>query len=651
MIYLFRREMKKWQSVLWVVLASLAISTVSMVFFRQRNLSEIKVATVNGSPIYFDQFRKTLATVQERVNGLRPLARAYGMSEEMFLQSFLGVSSAEEMALNNCVRDKLFDDVKNSFSLQLDHEWFRNELLKIVPSFVDQNGAINMIAYQNHLMQRGMTPASFEKTVSEELKRDSVQRFIQNSAYVPQFVMKELLAREHTAKRFEIATFSLDHFLAIAKKEVVSDKDLHAFYLTKKEEFRVSEKRKVSYWVIDTESYARSIDIDQAAVRNFYEKNKSANYRIAPKIKVRHILIKNTTKNAADTAQKLYKEVIAAPDSFAALARQNSNDDKTASNGGLVDFFAKGTYSHEFELAAFRLQNAGDIAPIVKTTEGFEIVQLVERKAASEKPFEVVKEEIERTLRTKRAHGILRSEIEATIRNAKDSKDIFFKFVQKLQLKEESLGLVSADIKQEGPAGAIIRSIFAGNKQDKVFGYLPYENKYLIYHQSAIEKSYIPALENIKVPLHHAYVSERAETLIKEKLHDTRAALLSKKLTMNQLKETPGVSLMATDFAIKPSELKQAGDDRMLKEKLFTLSDLHHVLQYEQNGHFCLARVVEMKPKTVNLLQTEELKIIKQEKYKSASQQVGAFIASLNKNAKIEVDKKMLSSQRTDVKD
>ena len=70
---------------------------------------------------------------------------------------------------------------------------------------------------------------------------------------------------------------------------------------------------------------------------------------------------------------------IADGEDFGEMARRYSEDLNSATNGGDLGFFARGTFMAEFEEAAFALE-AGEISPPVRTDVGLHIIKLEERK-------------------------------------------------------------------------------------------------------------------------------------------------------------------------------------------------------------------------------------------------------------------------------
>ncbi len=77
---------------------------------------------------------------------------------------------------------------------------------------------------------------------------------------------------------------------------------------------------------------------------------------------------------------KVLRDRIIKGENFATLAILYSEDPGSASKGGELGMFNRGTMYPEFEAAAFNLTNPGDVSEIIKTEAGYHIIQLIERK-------------------------------------------------------------------------------------------------------------------------------------------------------------------------------------------------------------------------------------------------------------------------------
>ncbi len=85
-----------------------------------------------------------------------------------------------------------------------------------------------------------------------------------------------------------------------------------------------------------------------------------------------HILV-----GTNELAEQLYAQVSSDPDSFGAVAAESSIDQGTASNGGDLGWFPRGTMVLPFEEVAFSLE-PGEIAPPFQTEFGWHIVMVTE---------------------------------------------------------------------------------------------------------------------------------------------------------------------------------------------------------------------------------------------------------------------------------
>ncbi len=646
MIYMFRKEMRKWQNVLWIVLASMVLGTLSGVMFGPKRSSDAHVAKVNGYPITFDQYRKALLEIQERINSIRQMAKAYGMSEEVFLQAY-GFDNPQALALDNCVQEKLYDCVKDQLSMRVDQQWFAQELVKSMPHLVDAAGRVNISAYHDYLQRLSMTPAEFEARRAEEIKRDMLLKFVQHTAYVPLFIAKEAAVRALASRSFSVVTCKIDHFIPAAQNLAADEKELNAFFLSHKDQYRELERRSGTYWEINTKAFVDAVDIDNSMAMQFYEKHKAALYRIPPKVKVRRLLMKSVNNGLPPTATDVLKQAKDKPGQFAALVKQYSASDTDVKNGGIIDFFDKGTHDPEFEKAAFRLKETGEISPIIKTKVGYEILQLVERLNAGEKSFDSVKSDIIASMRAKRAMNELRAELEQTVRMSKSDAKSIDVFVAKYRLSAHRTEMLTeADAKGSGVESLLAKKLFAAQSKTSVSGYFVHDDRYILYQLDEVKKSYIPVFAEVKAGVAKDFIKSQANVIAKRTIKEMRAAVLAGKKSLSEVAAELKASYLKTEMITKSSELKEFGNERGFKEKLLGLTDSAHVLFFAHDSNFYLAKIESMKQPEKACFDQEIAKYAKLEQAKIGSLQTGAFIASLHRNAKIEVENKnMLEMQ------
>jgi peptidyl-prolyl cis-trans isomerase C len=147
-----------------------------------------------------------------------------------------------------------------------------------------------------------------------------------------------------------------------------------------------------------------SVKLDDAAVEKYYDDHK-ADYEV---LKARHILIRAkgapmqplpgkpelTDEEALAKAQAIRKRLLAGED-FATLAKAESDDSGSATQGGDLGDFRKGMMVPPFETAAFAAK-VNEITEPVKTPFGYHLIKVESHQT---KPLAEVRPEIEKKLR------------------------------------------------------------------------------------------------------------------------------------------------------------------------------------------------------------------------------------------------------------
>ncbi|MCB1875225.1 MAG: peptidylprolyl isomerase [Chromatiales bacterium] len=128
--------------------------------------------------------------------------------------------------------------------------------------------------------------------------------------------------------------------------------------------------------------------------REIYIANKNR-YDIPEAVDVSHVLIKSdgrTREEAKARAEEVLEKVKADPGSFAALAREYSEDRGSAIRGGSLGMTARGKFVKPFEDAAFAMQTSGEISGLVESEFGFHILQFHSRREPRKIDFEDIKD-------------------------------------------------------------------------------------------------------------------------------------------------------------------------------------------------------------------------------------------------------------------
>ena len=140
-------------------------------------------------------------------------------------------------------------------------------------------------------------------------------------------------------------------------------------------------------------------------------------------VRVRHILFKISTDMSEETKKKkrenaeLVLEKLKKGEDFAELAKEYSEEPRSAKKGGDLGYRQKDKMYKPFAEAAFSLKPVG-LSGIVETDAGYHIIKVEDYKEAGTKPFEEVKDSIRQQLQNEFAQAKAKEFLEKTLKDA-----------------------------------------------------------------------------------------------------------------------------------------------------------------------------------------------------------------------------------------
>src|SRR5437879_1673774 len=209
------------------------------------------------------------------------------------------------------------------------------------------------------------------------------------------------------AQQREIAEHPVRADTQLAQAKITADA-IRGFYDGNPMAFQVPEEVQVEYVVLSADALIASEQVGAEEIKAYYESNVSR-YGEPEQRRASHILI--ALKSGADDAEKgkareraarILAQARKSPESFADLAKKNSDDPGSASKGGDVGFFSRGMMVRQFEDAAFRLK-PNQTSDLVESDFGFHIIRITGVKAGKMESLDQARPEIERELKQQRA--------------------------------------------------------------------------------------------------------------------------------------------------------------------------------------------------------------------------------------------------------
>ena len=636
-LYTFRNNLNKWKVILWPVGISIAASSLTMI---RRSAQVATIVTVNGESVTHRQFAARVREFQEQINMRRNEARSRGIPAEFYLQLY-GLTDPTQAALDAFVYELSIASAVDPLWLSLHPEVVSKEILKDLPtSFLDASGNIDLEVYRRYMQALHMRIADYEDRKEEEIQRALFNQFVKDSAYFSVKQQRHILEEQLVKKSFGVAKIEFSQMKKAVAKEDIGNAEKESFYETHKEIYRVDESRSFEYWVVAPSATERKVVISPDAIASFYEKNKNTLYRVAPRVKVRHILIDAATEGARSLAESIHQQITKDPGVFEKLAEEHSSDKDTARVGGVRDFFSRGTYDKAFEQAAFRLKATGDMAPVTKVDNGFEIIQLVERIPAAEKSFDEVKDEIEKTVRTKTALDWTRAHLEKIKKDAANSQEAIKEITDAAETHKDMKKVVEAKANNHTLDGLIVQNGFTLHAIDS-YSFFKHDDSYVLVKMTAKEGSYIKPYKEVADAVENDLIESKAISRVQDIAQEVAAGVRSGK-KLEALAET-------YDFSFSTTGMVGSGDNTgvfksvsgLLKKSFALLSPTQVVLHFAGNDAY-LITLQEIDQESVAdvdlaLSRSDSLETKNDEESTGLSQ---AFVSSLLRNARVEFDQK-----------
>ena len=355
------------------------------------------VARVGGNDIVQAEWDAVHKADVDRIRAARP---------ELDVK-LLDTPEARFASLERIVRERVLIEAVDKLKLQTGDAKLARELQQdpTIASLRLPDGTLDKDRYKQLAAGQGLTPEGFEVRVRRDLSVAQVQNAIANTGFSSPKQAGVSLGAYFERREIQFVRFAPADFIA---KVTPTDAELDAFYKNNPSQFKAAESASVEYVVLDLEAVKKSITLNEADVKTYFDQNQ-ARLSGAQERRASHILI-NAAKDAPAVdrekakarASDLLAAVRAAPDSFADVAKKNSQDTGSAPAGGDLDFFGRGAMVKPFEDAAFAMKK-GDISDVVESDFGYHIIKLTDIKQPPQKTFDELRVSIENDLKAQQA--------------------------------------------------------------------------------------------------------------------------------------------------------------------------------------------------------------------------------------------------------
>ena len=352
------------------------------------------VAKIEGREITAGDFRRTYEAQ------LQAYRNAYGgnVSEQLLKQ--LGI---DQQILQQLVDQQAALAEADRLGVTASDEEVRQRIFT-APAFQENGAFIGEQRYQQLLRAQRppLTPAQFERSVREELVLDKLRAVLTDWLAITEKELEQEYRLRNDKVKLAVVVFLAD---SLRLQATATDDEVAAYFTAHQPDFRIPEKRKVRYLLVDVDAIRAKVTVPEANIERAY--NEGIDQFTTPEqVRASHILLKTEGKDDAAVkakAEEILKQAKSGAD-FAALATKNSEDEGSAKNGGDLDYFGKGKMVPEFDQAVFAMQ-PGQISDLVKTQFGYHIIKLVDKKPGTVRTLAEVRQQLHDQLASETARA------------------------------------------------------------------------------------------------------------------------------------------------------------------------------------------------------------------------------------------------------
>jgi len=532
-----RRNVRKLSWVLWlVIIAFIAFYIPDLI----RGPSNI-VARVDGEPIYIADFQQALQ---------QQTAYYQSVSGGNLPDDFLQQMQIREIVLESLIRDRLILAAARDQGLSVSAREIQARIMEY-PMFQEDGIFIGPDRYKQMLQVNGVSFEDFEGQIHNEVLFEKFTELVSNGVTVTNREIEDAYQRANEQAQFDFFIVS-SAGLEPEVSELLTDEGIRVLFEENIFDYRVPERRRVSFAVIETEAIRESVKLDEQDLRTAYAASIEE-FTIPEEVRARHILFRlppepdeETIAETSSAAQEILREIRNGAD-FSTLAEENSDDTATATSGGDLGWFRRGRMTPEFEEVAFSLK-IDETSDIVQTPFGLHIIRLDGSRPEQVRPFEEVRAQLDQRITFERSEEIAdqrAEELRVEVLRRTNFEDLAAQF--DLELRASPL-FSQLEGFSEVLSPEFTRQVFVAGR-DRVSEPIRFGNGHVIFRVDEIVESHEPELAEVEGAVRSDLISELAEE---------RAAEVADEFAV-RLEQGEGFDVLAAEIAapIQSTELIQ----------------------------------------------------------------------------------------------
>ena len=340
------------------------------------------VVKINDKEINLQQYQRAFANYKQQMQAY--LGQNLGLINDEALK---------KLTIDKLIESELLNQTTKTATLQISDDNVRNTI-KNVDAFQGEKG-FDKSFYELGIQRLGMPPRAYEEQLRKDMASEQLQSAIIESSFAFTEEAELLVHLENQKRDFYYSLLAVDD---LKDSIEVTEEEINEYYSKHKQNYTEPEQVKIAYIELSLEELAEEVVVTDEELQDFYASNKQE-YDVVDQRKFNQILVKtsdNTTETEIDEAKakaEAIKELLGTGKTFKEIAEEQEPNAAPKLQISEYGFTNKGVMPAEVDTVMFGMKE-GEISDIIKSKEGFHIVEVVSTRGGEENTFENTKSKV-----------------------------------------------------------------------------------------------------------------------------------------------------------------------------------------------------------------------------------------------------------------
>ncbi|CDI03974.1 putative PpiC-type peptidyl-prolyl cis-trans isomerase [Candidatus Competibacter denitrificans Run_A_D11] len=309
--------------------------------------------------------------------------------------------------LRQLVDERILDEIARDQGFRIGDQQLHDAILGL-PVF-QQSGGFDKALYERLLRNQGFTATAFEEGLRQSLATQQLRDGVVDSTLITAAEQDQIVALLKQQRELQYLVLPLEKYVA---QSTVDDAAIRDYFEANKSRFVNPEQAQLQFVELKLSQIAEGITLSEADLKASYEE-QIAKYGRPEERQASHILVKLApnageadVEQARAKAQQMVESIRSGAKSFEQLLNEVKADGSGQVEGGELGTVGKGMFDDPaLENALFALKQPGDISEVVRMPAGFHLIRLDAISPAQTKPFEDVRDAVAKELRQQQAES------------------------------------------------------------------------------------------------------------------------------------------------------------------------------------------------------------------------------------------------------